>query len=184
MKYFSSLQSNTFSPLGWLYPIQREVTSLNLCGCWTTLVGRDKTFNSLFEVFDRASKGGPPILLCLMQNKLNLLGGVWSGFASVLEPLWQAKTKSPFLYATNICLCMPGRPPTLVLTGNFLPFSSITKSWRNWNSSTIIRKYNWWMISLFKQNISDFRQNDLVLIPVDDFLFVDWVLDILELQEG
>jgi len=53
----------------WTYPIQREVTSLNLLGCWTTLVGRDKTFDSIYEVLDSASKGGPPNLLCLMQNE-------------------------------------------------------------------------------------------------------------------
>ena len=84
----------------------------------------------------------------------------------------------PFMQ--HICLCMPGRPPTLVLTGNFLNFSSITKSWRNWTISTTMRKFNWWLVSLFKQYISDFRQNYLVLITVDDFLSVDWVLDILE----
>jgi len=37
----------------------------------------------------------------------------------------------------------------------------------------MMRKYNWWLVSLFKQYISDFRQNYLVLITVDDFLSVD-----------
>jgi len=84
--------------------LSKGKSSLDLLGCWTTLVGRDKRFDSLYEVLDSASKGGSPNLLCLMQNKLNLL---ISGFASVLEPLWQAKTKNPSLYAT--CLSVHAR---------------------------------------------------------------------------
>jgi len=70
-------------------------------------------------VLDSASKGGPPNLLCLMQNKLNLLGGDWSGFASVLEPLWQDQDQESIPLLQRICLCKPGRPPTLVLTDDF-----------------------------------------------------------------
>jgi len=54
-----------------------------------------------------------------MQNKLNLLGGGWSGFASVLEPLWQDQDQESIPLLQHICLCMQGRPPMLVLTDDF-----------------------------------------------------------------
>lgn len=48
-----------------------------------------------------------------------------------------------------------------------------------------MRKCFWWLVSLFKQCICAFRQNDLVFnISVDYFLSADSVLDILKPQEG
>ena len=94
-------QFNSFFSFGLVtgHILSKGKSSLDLLGCWTTLVGRDKRFDSLYEVLDSASKGGSPNLLCLMQNKLNLL---ISGFASVLEPLWKPKTKDPYLFATYL----------------------------------------------------------------------------------
>lgn len=46
-----------------------------------------------------------------------------------------------------------------------------------------MRKCFWWLVSLFKQCICAFRQNDLVFnISVDYFLSADSVLDILDLS--
>lgn len=107
MTFFSFFNPITFFPwFGyWTYPIQRKVTRLILQECWTTLVGRDKIFDSVMSSSVRHCKQGRPPKLTLSNadNKQNILTGDWSGFASVLEPFWQSpKTKDPFLFAINL----------------------------------------------------------------------------------
>ena len=76
MEYFSSLQSKK-NPLGWLldisYPKESKV-SISL-GAGPLSLGGTNYLIQQIEVLDSASKGGPPNLLCLMQNKSSFLGG-------------------------------------------------------------------------------------------------------------
>ena len=153
MAYFSFLQSDKFFSFGLVtgHILSKGKSSLNLLGCWTTLVGRDKIFDSTNWSVRQCKQGRPPKLA--MSNAEQTVVS-WVVTSLDLPLCWNHFGKHrPRIHSfiQHVCRCMPGRPPTLVPTGDFLPFSSISKSWRNWNSSTIMRKYNWRLISLFKQ---------------------------------
>jgi len=135
------------------------------------MVERDK---HLIVGVRRCEQGRPP-KLSLSDAKLNLL--VWIFLCA--GTTWESKDQGSKPFGNLPVRACQGGPPRLywqVICFLFLQFPKVEK---NWNSSIIMRKCNWWMASLFKQCISDLSQNDLVLIPVDDFLSVDWVLDIL-----
>jgi len=121
----------------WTYPIQREVKSQSPWVLDHSCRERQSIWFVIWSV--RQCKQGRPPKLALSDaeqtKSLDLdLPLCWNHFGK------QRPRIHPFMQ--HVCQFMPGRPPMLVLTGNFLPHSSIPKSWRNLNSSTMTRKYN------------------------------------------
>jgi len=153
MTYFSSLQSNKFFPLGWLLDISYPKGSYKSQSPWVLDHSCWEGQNIWFNIWSvRQCKQGRPPKLALSNAERTVVSWVVTGLDLLL--CWNHFGKHrPRIqsFMQHVGWCMQGRPPTLVPTGDFLPFSSISKSWRNWNSSTIMRKYNWWLISLFKQ---------------------------------